>query len=105
VPISINISARALLDPRLPAEVADALRRHQVPPHRLVLEITETVVMSELEVIDEVLAGLRALGVQIAVDDFGTGFSSLAFLTRIPVDELKVDRSFVMGMADSPKAA
>lgn len=105
VPISINISARALLDPRLPAEVADALRRHQVPPRRLVLEITETVVMSELEVIDEVLAGLRALGVQIAVDDFGTGFSSLAFLTRIPVDELKVDRSFVMGMADSPKAA
>ena len=55
VPISVNLSARSLLDPRLPAEVADALRRHQVPPHRLVLEITETVVMSELEVIDEVL--------------------------------------------------
>ncbi|MFY1619415.1 putative bifunctional diguanylate cyclase/phosphodiesterase [Micromonospora sp. WMMD736] len=105
VPISVNLSARSLLDPRLPAEIADALRRHQVPPHRLVLEITETVVMSELEIIDEVLANLRLMGVQLAVDDFGTGFSSLTFLTRIAVDELKVDRSFVIRMADSPEAA
>ncbi|WP_406075096.1 putative bifunctional diguanylate cyclase/phosphodiesterase [Micromonospora sp. NBC_01638] len=105
VPISVNLSARSLLDPRLPAEIADALRRHQVPPRRLVLEITETVVMSELEVIDEVLAKLRSMGVQLAVDDFGTGFSSLTFLTRIAVDELKVDRSFVIRMADSPEAA
>ncbi|MGI5212192.1 putative bifunctional diguanylate cyclase/phosphodiesterase [Plantactinospora sp. CA-290183] len=105
VPISINVSARSLLDPRLPAEVAESLRRHQVPAHRLVLEITETVVMSELEVIDEVLAALRSMGVQLAVDDFGTGFSSLTFLTRIEVDELKVDRSFVMKMAESPEAA
>ncbi|MFJ6195252.1 putative bifunctional diguanylate cyclase/phosphodiesterase [Micromonospora sp. NPDC092111] len=105
VPISVNLSARSLLDPRLPAEIADALRRHQVAAHRLVLEITETVVMSELEVIDEVLATLRGMGVQLAVDDFGTGFSSLTFLTRIAVDELKVDRSFVIRMADSPEAA
>ncbi|MDG4836790.1 bifunctional diguanylate cyclase/phosphodiesterase [Micromonospora sp. WMMD967] len=105
VPISVNLSARSLLDRRLPSEIADALRRHQVPPHRLVLEITETVVMSELEVIDEVLATLRSMGVQLAVDDFGTGFSSLTFLTRIAVDELKVDRSFVIRMADSPEAA
>ncbi|TYB95908.1 bifunctional diguanylate cyclase/phosphodiesterase [Micromonospora sp. WP24] len=105
VPISVNLSARSLLDPRLPGEIAEALRRHQVPAHRLVLEITETVVMSELEVIDEVLATLRSMGVQLAVDDFGTGFSSLTFLTRIAVDELKVDRSFVIRMADSPEAA
>ncbi|MFC0562617.1 putative bifunctional diguanylate cyclase/phosphodiesterase [Plantactinospora siamensis] len=105
VPISINVSARSLLDPRLPAEIAESLRRHRVPPHRLVLEITETVVMSELEVIDEVLAALRALGVQLAVDDFGTGFSSLTFLARVAVDELKVDRSFVMRMAESAEAA
>ncbi|MCM0676979.1 bifunctional diguanylate cyclase/phosphodiesterase [Micromonospora phytophila] len=105
VPISVNLSARSLLDRRLPAEVAAALRQHQVPPHRLVLEITETVVMSELEVIDEVLATLRSMGVQLAVDDFGTGFSSLTFLTRITVDELKVDRSFVIRMVDSPEAA
>ncbi|MDM4722568.1 bifunctional diguanylate cyclase/phosphodiesterase [Micromonospora sp. WMMA1363] len=105
VPISVNLSARSLLDARLPAEVADALCRHEVPAHRLVLEITETVVMSELKVIDDVLTTLRAMGVQLAVDDFGTGFSSLTFLTRITVDELKVDRSFVIRMADSPEAA
>nr|WP_233513349.1 bifunctional diguanylate cyclase/phosphodiesterase [Micromonospora craterilacus] len=105
IPISVNLSARSLLDHRLPAEIAEALRRHQVPADRLVLEITETVVMSDLEVIDQVLSTLRSMGVQLAVDDFGTGFSSLAFLARIPVDELKVDRSFVLRMADSPQAA
>ncbi|MEV4712451.1 bifunctional diguanylate cyclase/phosphodiesterase [Micromonospora sp. NPDC049374] len=105
VPISVNLSARSLLNPRLPAEIAEALRRHQLPADRLVLEITETVVMSELEVIDQVLTTLRSMGVQLAVDDFGTGFSSLAFLTRVAVDELKVDRSFVLQMADSPQAA
>jgi diguanylate cyclase len=105
VPIAVNLSARSLLDPRLPGQIAELLRRHRVPANRLVLEITETVVMSELEVIDEVLAGLRGMGVQLAVDDFGTGFSSLTFLTRIAVDELKVDRSFVVAMIDSPQAA
>ncbi|SDY72837.1 diguanylate cyclase/phosphodiesterase [Micromonospora pattaloongensis] len=105
VPISVNVSARSLLDARLPAQIGELLRRHQVPADRLVLEITETVVMSELEVIDEVLGALRELGVRLAVDDFGTGFSSLTFLTRISVDELKVDRSFVVRMADSPQAA
>jgi predicted signal transduction protein with EAL and GGDEF domain len=105
VPISVNVSARSLLDPRLPADVAELLRHHQVPPQRLVLEITETVVLSEMEVIDEVLAGLRSSGVQLAVDDFGTGFSSLTFLTRVSVDELKVDQAFVAKMVDSPEAA
>lgn len=105
VPISVNVSARSLLDPRLPAEIADLLRRHKVPPQRLVLEITETVEMADLDVIDDVLASLQALGVQLAVDDFGTGFSSFAFLARVPVDELKVDRSFVMRMAESAEAA
>jgi EAL domain-containing protein (putative c-di-GMP-specific phosphodiesterase class I) len=105
VPISVNVSARSLLDPRLPADVVELLRRHDVPPHRLVLEITETVVMSEMEVIDEVLSGLRAAGVQLAVDDFGTGFSSLTFLTRVSVDELKVDREFVAKMVHSAEAA
>ena len=105
VPISVNMSPRSLLDPHLPADVAELLRRHKMPAQRLVLEITETVVMSELDVIDEVLAGLRELGVQLAVDDFGTGYSSLTFLTRIPVDEVKVDRAFVAKMVDSPEAA
>ena len=75
-----------------------SLARHGLPPHRLVLEITETTATSELEVVEEVLGRLRRLGVEISVDDFGTGFSSLAFLQRTSVHELKVDRSFVSGM-------
>jgi diguanylate cyclase (GGDEF)-like protein len=105
VPVAVNLSARNLLDPRLPADVAELLRQHRMPAHRLVVEITETVVMSELEVVDEVLAGLRALGVGLSVDDFGTGYSSLTLLTRITVDELKVDRTFVRKMAYSAEAA
>ncbi|MEV0268609.1 bifunctional diguanylate cyclase/phosphodiesterase [Hamadaea sp. NPDC050747] len=105
VPVSVNLSARNLLDSELPADIAVLLRKHRIPPARLVLEITETVVMSDLRVIDEVLSDLRQLGVQLSVDDFGTGYSSLTFLTRIAVDEVKVDRSFVRAMGDSPQAA
>jgi EAL domain-containing protein (putative c-di-GMP-specific phosphodiesterase class I) len=74
-------------------------------PGQLVLEITETVAVSEHEIVDEVLAALREVGVQLSVDDFGTGYSSLTFLTRVPVDELKIDRSFVARMVDSVEAA
>ena len=105
VPVAVNLSPRSLLDPQLPADVAELLRRHGVPAAKLVLEITETVVLSPLPVTDQVLRELRELGVRFAVDDFGTGFSSLTFLTRIAVDELKVDRTFVARMADSKQAA
>ncbi|WP_285685394.1 bifunctional diguanylate cyclase/phosphodiesterase [Actinoplanes sp. NBRC 103695] len=104
LPVSVNISARSLLDPTLPAQVAEVLRRHHMPASQLVLEITESVAVSDQEIVDEVLAGLRETGVQLSVDDFGTGYSSLTFLTRVCVDELKVDRSFVDGMIDSPAA-
>jgi diguanylate cyclase (GGDEF)-like protein len=104
LPVSVNVSARSLLDTTLPAEIGDLLRRHGVPAHRLVLEITESVPVSELGTVDEVLAGLREMGVQLSVDDFGTGFSSLSFLTRVRVDELKVDRSFVDAMIESEAA-
>ncbi|NUT36301.1 MAG: bifunctional diguanylate cyclase/phosphodiesterase, partial [Hamadaea sp.] len=105
VPVAVNLSARNLLDSELPGDITELLRKHRVPAHRLVLEITETVVMSDLTVIDEVLSDLRQMGVQLSVDDFGTGYSSLTFLTRIAVDEVKVDRSFVRAMSDSPQAA
>jgi diguanylate cyclase (GGDEF)-like protein len=105
LPVSVNVSARSLLDATFPAQVAEALRKRRVPARRLVLEITETVAVSEEEIVDEVIAALREVGVQLSVDDFGTGYSSLAFLTRVPVDELKVDRSFVGRMIDSPEAA
>jgi EAL domain-containing protein (putative c-di-GMP-specific phosphodiesterase class I) len=105
LPIAVNLSARSLLDDQLPAMVAARLEAHQVPPSQLVLEITETAMISELAVIDEVVAGLREAGVQVSVDDFGTGFSSLKFLTRVQVDEVKIDRTFVAQMGHSPEAA
>ncbi|MDT4988551.1 MAG: diguanylate cyclase, partial [Micromonosporaceae bacterium] len=105
VPVAVNLSPRSLLDPTLPAAVAALLVQHDVPPERLVLEITETVVMSELAVIDDVLSALRDMGVRLAVDDFGTGYSSLTFLTRVTVDEVKIDRSFVRRMVESEEVA
>jgi EAL domain-containing protein (putative c-di-GMP-specific phosphodiesterase class I) len=105
LPISVNLSARSLLDRDLPATVAGLLIAHGVPPQRLTLEITETAMVSDLAVIAEVVAGLRASGVQVSVDDFGTGFSSLKFLSRVPVDEVKIDRTFVSQLGASPEAA
>ncbi|WP_285471502.1 bifunctional diguanylate cyclase/phosphodiesterase [Actinoplanes sp. NBRC 101535] len=104
VPVSVNVSARSLTDPTFPVQVAEALRRHRTPASRLVLEITESVAVSEQEIVDEVLARLRALDVQISLDDFGTGFSSLSSVTRMPFDEIKIDRSFVDEMIDSAAA-
>jgi diguanylate cyclase (GGDEF)-like protein len=104
VPVSVNVSARSLLDPGFPAQVADALRRHRAPASRLVLEITESVAVSEEDIVDDVLAELRDSGVQLSLDDFGTGYSSLAIVTRAPFDEIKIDRSFVDNMIDSAAA-
>ncbi len=103
VPVSVNLSPRSLLDADLPAQLAELLAKHRVPANRLVLEITETVVVPEHDAISAVLDGLQRLGVQLAVDDFGTGYSSLKFLTRVHVDEVKIDRSFVGKMVDSPE--
>ncbi len=103
VPVSVNLSPRSLLDADLPAQLAELLAKHGVPANRLVLEITETVVVPEHDAISAVLDGLQHLGVQLAVDDFGTGYSSLKFLTRVHVDEVKVDRTFVARMVESPE--
>jgi diguanylate cyclase (GGDEF)-like protein len=99
--VAVNLSARNLLDSGLPGDVGRVLSRHGLPAHRLVLEITETTMMSELDVVEEVLGTLRGMGVQLSVDDFGTGYSSLAFLQRVAVNEVKIDRTFVLGVATS----
>lgn len=99
--LSVNLSARNLLDPQLPDDVGALLRRHGVPSSSLILEITETTMVSQLDVVEDVLTRLRALGVELAVDDFGTGYSSLALLQRVRVNEVKVDKSFVLGMLSS----
>jgi EAL domain-containing protein (putative c-di-GMP-specific phosphodiesterase class I) len=104
LPVSVNVSARSLLDPGFPGQVAEALRRHRTPASRLVLEITESGAVSEQPIVDDVLAELRDAGVQLSLDDFGTGYSSLAIVTRAPVDEIKIDRSFVDDMIDSAAA-
>ncbi|MGC5018872.1 putative bifunctional diguanylate cyclase/phosphodiesterase [Micromonospora sp. DT47] len=105
LPVSVNVSPRSLLDARFPGAVLARLRAHDLPPDRLVLELTETLTLSQLDVVDRVLSRLRESGVRLALDDFGTGYSSLSLLSRIPVHELKIDRSFVTAMESSAEAA
>ncbi|MEV4754016.1 EAL domain-containing protein [Micromonospora sp. NPDC049559] len=105
LPVAVNVSPRSLLDPRFPGSVLARLRAHQLPSDLLILELTETLTISQLEVVDQVLGQLRDAGVRLALDDFGTGYSSLSVLSRIPVHELKIDRAFVMSMETSPEAA
>ena len=93
--MSINLSPRQLADPRLVDTVAAALTESSVDPTRISLEITETALMNDIDASGATLARLKDLGVQLMVDDFGTGYSSLSYLQRLPVDGLKVDRSFV----------
>ncbi|GAB6900264.1 putative bifunctional diguanylate cyclase/phosphodiesterase [Kineosporia succinea] len=96
--VAVNLSVRHLADVRLPEQVDALLRRHRVPPALLTLEVTENTVMTDPHRAVAVLAMLRAAGVRIAIDDYGTGYSSLAYLKRLSVDELKIDRSFIIGM-------
>jgi diguanylate cyclase (GGDEF)-like protein len=97
--VAVNLSVRNLYDPELVPWVSHLLEDHRLPPDRLAVEITETRLMDDPAVALEVLGRLKALGVSTSVDDFGTGYSSLAYLKHLPLDELKVDRSFVIAMA------
>jgi len=105
VPVAINVSPRTLLDRDFPGEVAAALSRHRVPAARLTLEITETSVVSHLAVVDRVLDELRDLGVRLALDDFGSGWSSLSHLARLPVHEVKIAAGFTEKLLSSPQHA
>ncbi len=97
----MNLSARHLTDLSLPDQVARCLAAHGLPGDALELEVTETLVMTDPVRAQRVLGGLRRLGVTLAVDDFGTGYSSLAYLRRLDVDELKIDKSFVLPLGSS----
>ncbi len=98
--ISVNLSPRQFLQPDLVDGVAAILAETGVPPSSLELEITESVVMEDAEAGIRVLRALRGLGCRLALDDFGTGYSSLSYLKSLPLDTLKIDRSFVAGLAD-----
>ena len=103
--VAVNLSARSLLDAELPARVRAQLSSRGLPTSALTLEITEEFLLNDRERAREILTQLRETGIRIAVDDFGTGSSSLAYLRDLPIDELKLDRSFIMPMADDARAA
>jgi EAL domain-containing protein (putative c-di-GMP-specific phosphodiesterase class I) len=99
--VAVNITGRDLLDLRLPDEVAERLARWGVAPELLELEITENTVLTDPIRARQVLVRLSELGVRLAIDDFGSGNSSLGYLKRLPADVLKIDKSFVLAMHES----
>ncbi len=101
--MSVNLSARNLHDPALPEQIASLLERHSVPAAALTVEVTESAAMADPATAVDVLAGLRTLGVGVSIDDFGSGNASIAYLAKLPVGELKIDRSFVTPMCASPR--
>lgn len=103
--MSVNVSARQLDSEALLEEVRKALRTNNLQPRTLTLEVTETTIMSDAHATAQRLQQLERLGVRIAIDDFGTGYSSLAYLRQFPVDALKIDRSFVKEISESPESA
>jgi EAL domain-containing protein (putative c-di-GMP-specific phosphodiesterase class I) len=105
IEVSVNLSMRNLLDVGLPQRIAGLLEAHRLDPSRLTFEITESNIMSEPAKIIRVLDQLAALGVRLSVDDFGTGYSSLAYLQQLPVQEVKIDKSFVLPLTTEPGAA
>ncbi|MGY1670104.1 putative bifunctional diguanylate cyclase/phosphodiesterase [Geodermatophilus sp. SYSU D00710] len=99
--VAVNLSARCLAEPDLVERVQRALRRHGVPGELLILELTEGSVVDDSVRSSTVLAELHALGLRLSMDDFGTGYSSLSQLRQLPIDEVKIDKSFVLGMSTS----
>ena len=104
IAVAVNMPASILVDVDLPAQVSVMLAERRLPASALELEITEESLMSDRARARTILSALRDYGVKIAVDDFGTGYSSLAYLRDLPIDELKLDRSFIMPMSDDPRA-
>jgi diguanylate cyclase (GGDEF)-like protein len=102
--VAVNVSPSNLVDEEFPFEVARLLAAHDLPAGVLVLEVTESLLMADRERAERVLGRLRDFGVGVAIDDYGTGYSSLAYLATLPVTELKLDRAFIGEMTGSPRA-
>ncbi len=103
--VAVNVSAIQFRNAGLASVVLQALARSGLPPRRLEIEITESIFLDGSAATFELLHGLRAIGVRIALDDFGTGYSSLSYLRNFPFDKIKIDRSFVIGIAEDPRSA
>jgi diguanylate cyclase (GGDEF)-like protein len=101
--LNVNTSARQVVDPRFVSEVAELLRASGLPAAALTLELTETVLVRDPVAARQHLSELKELGVKISIDDFGTGYSSLTYLRQFPVDEIKIDRTFTMGICRTPE--
>ena len=101
--INVNLSVRQCQQPDLVDDVRRVLAETGLPPERLKLEITETVMLEDSELVTGTLHALRALGVQLGLDDFGMGYSALSYLQKLPFQTIKIDRSFVAGIDDAGK--
>jgi len=102
--LSLNITARQLLDPDLPKRVEQLARQHDFPLHRLTLELTESALLDNLDRAASVARDLKGLRCRLALDDFGTGYSSLRHVHALPLDEIKVDQSFIASMNERPES-
>ena len=102
VSMSVNVSGKQLADVNFVSRIFDTVKKYNIEPRLIELEITETMLIENLDHCIERITELRSAGFKISIDDFGTGYSSLAYLTRLPIDELKIDRSFVSGSERSP---
>ena len=102
--VSVNLSAANLMDDDLAGKIAGVMARHQADPSGLILEITEDCLMIDADKSMRILAQIQATGIRLSIDDFGTGFSSLGYLRDLPAGELKLDRTFLTGLARDPRA-
>ena len=105
VSVAVNLSMQNLIDLRLPNDLARLLTSWRLPPGSLELEITESTIMADHRRAMTILTRLNKMGVSLTVDDFGTGYSSLAYLQSLPVSAIKIDKSFVLSMAEDPANA
>jgi EAL domain-containing protein (putative c-di-GMP-specific phosphodiesterase class I) len=102
IKVAVNVSRHEVVAGGLVRTVAEAIRRHAIQPGQLVIELTESMLMDRHEQTRRQLEELRTMGVELSIDDFGTGYSSMNYLKRFPLDELKIDKSFVSGTPEDP---
>jgi diguanylate cyclase (GGDEF)-like protein/PAS domain S-box-containing protein len=103
LPVSVNLSARQFQDQNLLSTLQSCLRAYDIPAHALTLEVTESVIMKNIERVSLELEAMRTAGFKIALDDFGTGYSSLEYLAKLPIDTLKIDKSFISALFENPQ--